>query len=676
MDINKKSISPPDSIPLITPRSESIPKAKTSGFSWSALCLGLGLALSSLSAQATNWQYLGGSTGYNQATGQPNNMTDKSSVLPSNLFATVLNRLPEGQPIGNNPTALAQLTNDEGANIFLKAPANIKVSYVNEGAGYQNSVGFFKFNTADLTTLKLSNVTDTIMFPNFSDPVLQFGNTVDLGNFNANDAIGFTIIANGWLPYTAAKPALYDRRGRLKTQATQASGGIVDPNKDVSKIFRTIKRFNPESTSNNLQAHTILFAYPEKELIVLAFEDLNRQSASFNDYGYASDNDFNDVVIAMHVTPFSAVDCTNCNLLIPPPTLTCKTPITTTPIPAGALTNNGAKANICHFTSSVTNPYEIINISVNALQTHFDHHDDVFQIGGVCPPVSSETCPTTGPGSTPTPPVCVAPQVLDTATNTCKTPVVVCTAPQVLDTATNTCKTPPVVCTAPQVLDAATNTCKTPVVVCTAPEVLDQSTNTCKTPPPTVCSAPLVLNPITNACESCTAPKVFNPATNACETCPAPKVYNAETNSCETCPDPKVFNSETKSCEVCPEPKVFNSETKSCEVCPEPTVFNTDTKSCSECTKPKAFDPVTKSCEIPPPVNCLSPFVRNPITNTCIMTLRGEDGPISWREITAPPDVIDTEANAKAEAKAARDAAAKAAQDAANGANGANGAQP
>ncbi|SJM91315.1 hypothetical protein CRENPOLYSF2_2180001 [Crenothrix polyspora] len=355
---------------------------------------------------------------------------------------------------------------------------------------------------------------DTIIFPNFSDNVLQFGKTVDLGNFVAGDAIGFTIVANGWVPYVAA------------TRGVSASGGIVDPNKAVSKIFRTIKRFNPEpADTNNLQAHTILFAYPEEELMVLAFEDLNRQSGSLNDYGYTSDNDFNDVVIAIHVTPFSAVDCTNCNLLVQSPS--CKTPITTVPIPDAALTNNGRKVNICHFTSSATNPWNFINISANALDTHLNHHDDVFQVNGACPPVSAGICPTT--------PTCTAPQILDSATNTCVTTAPTtptCTAPQVLDSATNTCVTPAPTtptCTAPQVLDSATNTCITPppgTPDCTAPQVLDSATNTCVTPPPPTCTEPQVLDTATNTCvtpepPTCTAPQVLDATTNTCKS-PAP----------------------------------------------------------------------------------------------------------------------------------------------------------
>ena len=243
-----------------------------------------------LTAHAQTWNYLGGSAAYDIMTGKPNTLTDMSAHLPSDLKATILARLPEGVAIGNNLTASNYIANDAGANVILKKSANIKVSFISEGAGYLNSVGYFKFNASELSSLPITSVVDTIIFPNFSDNLLQFGQAVDLGNFSAGDAIGFTIVANGWLP------------------------GGINAFKTANSIFRTIRRFNPENPSTtNLEAHTLLYVYPEKQLLILAFEDLNRKTSSANDGNLTSDDDFNDVILAIHVDPFDAVDCTDCN---------------------------------------------------------------------------------------------------------------------------------------------------------------------------------------------------------------------------------------------------------------------------------------------------------------------------------------------------------------------------
>jgi len=114
------------------------------------------------------------------------------------------------------------------------------------------------------------------------------------------------------------------------------------------------------------------------------------------------------VVIAIHVTPFSAVD-PNClqPLVLPAPTpvTNCGLPLTTHPLPAAALTNGGRKVNICHFPPGNTTNVQKINISVNALNTHLDHHNDTLRINGVC---EATVCSTTTTTTTaPTIPVAV-----------------------------------------------------------------------------------------------------------------------------------------------------------------------------------------------------------------------------------------------------------------------------
>lgn len=243
-----------------------------------------------------DWIYLGS---YDKKTGVPKDKSNLSASIPADLLAKIAARLPEGQAIGKNPAALAMLTDDLGANLPLKCDARVKVSFVAEGAGYRNAVAFFNFNTPDLLTLTLDKVQDKIMFPNFSaigsGGNLAFGDTVDLGIQKANTSVGFTVMANGWV------------------------GDKVNPSQSSATIFRTVKRFNPESVASKLNAHTVLLSDDQAKLLVLGIEDLNRQDASANG-GYASDDDFNDAILAIHVDPWECGDTTK----IPP--LDPKTP--------------------------------------------------------------------------------------------------------------------------------------------------------------------------------------------------------------------------------------------------------------------------------------------------------------------------------------------------------------
>ena len=110
-----------------------------------SILLGLGLVAAPYNAHAIAWQYWGV---YNSNTGVPKVMVDMSSKMPSDLKARVLKKLPEGLNIKNNPEV--KLTDDLGANIYLVNDAEVTVSFVDEGAGYLNSLGFFEFKADNL----------------------------------------------------------------------------------------------------------------------------------------------------------------------------------------------------------------------------------------------------------------------------------------------------------------------------------------------------------------------------------------------------------------------------------------------------------------------------------------------------------------------------------------------
>jgi len=260
---------------------------KKIGFAINA-CLLLGSVLATANAQVQasdgiEWKYLGQ---YDANKGVPKKMVDLSGDMPSDLLSRVLEKLPEGQNINKNSENL--LTDDLGANIFLVKDAEVTVAFVDEGAGYQNALGYFKFKAEDIPSQ--NEVEDKIIFPNVSKPQLKYGNAVELGKFKAGEAIGFTLVADGW------KPSLRK----------------VNPNQSKDWIFRTIKRLNPEiDNANNYRAHTVLLSNPQDGLLILGLEDINRTPS------YGSDNDFNDAIIAIKVTPFSAVDRSQLNDLAP-----------------------------------------------------------------------------------------------------------------------------------------------------------------------------------------------------------------------------------------------------------------------------------------------------------------------------------------------------------------------
>ncbi len=204
------------------------------------------------------------------------------------------------------------LTNDDQANIKI-APgrtADVWVTFMNEGAGFENSVGFF---TYDLNSVPLRNAdgsntlrTEQIFFPRASTSFplprsTTSGTTVYLGSFNggANGlGIGFVIVANGW-----------GNSGRSSSPAIPG----VKTGHDKSWIYYSLKGLNPECVGRDSRTcttdmHSIILNDSavtgwdgvNYRRLVLGFEDFKRTEGG-------CDHDFNDVLMAIHVTPESAI---------------------------------------------------------------------------------------------------------------------------------------------------------------------------------------------------------------------------------------------------------------------------------------------------------------------------------------------------------------------------------
>jgi LruC domain-containing protein len=223
--------------------------------------------------------------------------------LPTDLNSRIALMLPEKVDIRKN-SQLA-LSSDDQTNIKLGGDAAIWVTFLNEGAGFTNSVGFFTYDLKN-PPLKPTDVSsEQIIIPNASIPPLTQasvqGSTVYLGTFPAGTGVGFFVAANGW-----------SSTGRtLAGQTVPGTREAIDKN----WIFYSIKGLNAEPATNNLNQHTILLndqtltgtdgrAY---QRLILGFEDYLRTSSS--------DHDFNDVTLAIHVSP--SVSISNLSSLAP-----------------------------------------------------------------------------------------------------------------------------------------------------------------------------------------------------------------------------------------------------------------------------------------------------------------------------------------------------------------------
>lgn len=227
-------------------------------------------------ATAQNYNYLGTFS----SNGTPDYLEIPGDNVSTETLEMISNSIPESYPVPDyNPQ---YITAGYDTNIELTEAADVYVTFISEGAGYRNVLGFYTYDLNNPLTSAPNDEDVTIIFPNVSalgsGGGLQTGDKVKIGSFEANTGIGWVLLANAW-------------------SATYQTVGFgywtlfSDPD------------FNPESDPN-LQHHNVLLSDVENERVILGFEDIRRDRSN-------CDNDFNDAVFYITATSFSAMRMNN-----------------------------------------------------------------------------------------------------------------------------------------------------------------------------------------------------------------------------------------------------------------------------------------------------------------------------------------------------------------------------
>ncbi|MBW1297944.1 DUF6923 family protein [Aquimarina litoralis] len=188
------------------------------------------------------------------------------------------NALPEGYPVPDfNPH---YISSGYDTDVVLEENAEIWVTFVGEGAGYRNTLGFYTYD-ADNPYATVPQPEDiTIIFPNVSavgsGGELEVGDKVKIGSFPPNTGIGWVLLANAW------------KDGCVDTGHWQ-----LYSNPD----------YNPES-DESLRYHNVLLNDPDSDRIILGFEDIRRDYSS-------CDQDFNDALFYITASPITAIRTDN-----------------------------------------------------------------------------------------------------------------------------------------------------------------------------------------------------------------------------------------------------------------------------------------------------------------------------------------------------------------------------
>lgn len=227
-----------------------------------------------IGGDAINYTYL---STYD-VTGRPTKL-ETSDAISAELLSFINTSLPESRPVPvYHPDFLV---NDAATVLQITATSDVFITFVHEGAGYYNSLGYYTYPTGHAPQA-ISDITDIkIAIPNASllgsGGNMHSGDKIKLGRFEAGTSIGFVLLQNAW------------------------NGSAVNTN--VPAFFSN-DVLNPEKAP--YKRHTVLLYDDKDKLFLQGFEDLNRDNG-------AGDNDFNDLIFYATSNPVDGISTEHVN---------------------------------------------------------------------------------------------------------------------------------------------------------------------------------------------------------------------------------------------------------------------------------------------------------------------------------------------------------------------------
>ncbi|MCF7912407.1 MAG: LruC domain-containing protein [Candidatus Cloacimonetes bacterium] len=205
--------------------------------------------------------------------GAPNpNSYDMYPVTPEMLL-NVDTSLPESVSLPNSHPQY--LEDGITTNFIISDSSDVWVTFITEGAGYMNALGFYTYDQAEGAPENPEELEHILLFPNASlwgsGGRLNSGMQLYIGRFGAGTVMGWFLVQNGWI------------------YGTNVS--------ETAERFYSDRQYNPEPEEYN--QHQVLLYDAESELFLLGFDDQVRPGG---------DNDFNDAVFFVTANPIEYID--------------------------------------------------------------------------------------------------------------------------------------------------------------------------------------------------------------------------------------------------------------------------------------------------------------------------------------------------------------------------------
>jgi len=223
-------------------------------------------------AKTEAYRFLGS---YN-SSGLPDYLEIPGDDLDQQFLDDVNASFPESEPVPEkNPEYLAD---GNEINTVLNNDADVYVTFISEGAGYHNVLGFYSYPTGSAPATADDIDSITIIFPNVSflggGGELLSGDKVNIGHFPSGTEIMWILISDGW------------------------QGGAVT---DGIRIVYSEPTFNPEYPRDPSYAqHNVILYDAARDITMMGFEDLDRI--------YWSDEDVNDALFYVPTVPSSSLN--------------------------------------------------------------------------------------------------------------------------------------------------------------------------------------------------------------------------------------------------------------------------------------------------------------------------------------------------------------------------------
>ncbi len=194
-------------------------------------------------------------------------------IIQQNLLDDINASLPENEKL---PNSHPEYLSGKETNITLIKEADVWVTFMGEGAGWRNALGYYTYPIGQEPTTIEDIDTHYIIFPNVSmknsGGGLLPGDRVHLGRFPANTVVSWFLVANG-----------YKGNGIGKGNGTHYSQPELNKELNV-----------------DLKKHMVLLYDDVRKLTILGFEDVPRDWAS-------CDQDFNDAIFYAKTNPVDAI---------------------------------------------------------------------------------------------------------------------------------------------------------------------------------------------------------------------------------------------------------------------------------------------------------------------------------------------------------------------------------